>query len=280
MLVHACDRYRLLIPGFEAFFHRHWDDAVACTCYFATEEAEVEVRGMKNIRSGKGEWSDRLRELLLHHIREEYVLYFQEDMWLTHPVNARLLNALLRLAIDQGWNQVKLHSSGCYKILPSTFQVEGVPVGLLDNRASDFLMSHQVTLWKKETLLKQTLRSEHPWRHERNGTRRMRKQNPEIYHIDFFTANDSPGPAPLIPGGSGYQTVSVNGCFNHNVRPFLDILSDPDTPHLHAYADQLRRHLDQQLTHDGHPCPRKVDVFKKMKNGLKRWGTAAAVRFT
>lgn len=81
LIVHACDRYEFLYKGFEHFFSKYWDFGIDCKYYFATENLTVNIAGFQNIQSGKGPWSDRLAILLTEKIEEDYVLYFQEDMW-------------------------------------------------------------------------------------------------------------------------------------------------------------------------------------------------------
>ncbi len=76
LLVHSCDRYELLYKGFQYFFNKYWDFNVPCTYYFATEEKQIALDKFINIRSGRGEWSDRLR-ILLEKIPENYIIYFQ-----------------------------------------------------------------------------------------------------------------------------------------------------------------------------------------------------------
>ena len=87
LLVHACDRYEILYKGFEIFFHRYWDHRITTSNYFATEEKDTEPEGFIALKSGKGEWSDRLIKLLKDQIVEDYVIYMQEDMWLSKPVD-------------------------------------------------------------------------------------------------------------------------------------------------------------------------------------------------
>ncbi|RYG49021.1 MAG: hypothetical protein EOO01_12880, partial [Chitinophagaceae bacterium] len=147
LLVHACDRYELLYKGFSYFFSKYWDFNTHCRTYFATEEKTADVTGFENIRSGKGEWADRLRFLLEEKITEKYVIYFQEDMWLTAKTDAGFFNELFEQVKEHGWQQVKLHSAPIYKTHPTNFNIDGFNVALLDNQASNYLMSHQVTLW-------------------------------------------------------------------------------------------------------------------------------------
>jgi hypothetical protein len=269
LLVHSCDRYEFLYKGFESFFSRYWNFDISCNYYFATEEKKVEVRGFQNIQSGKGQWTDRLA-VLLTMIPEEFVLYFQEDMWLTKPVNEKFFEELFALTIKNDWKQVKLHSSEVYKTRATDIFIEGFNISKIDNDASDFLMSHQVTLWNKEFLLDQLPKDEHPWRNERKGTKRLKKLNPEIYLADYFAENGKEevnlNKNPV--NRSEYKTVSFNGTLNSNVIQFIPILEEGSEDEK-EYARQLSFHYENQLTHDGKPKPRKDDVFKKIKNWIR-----------
>jgi hypothetical protein len=171
LLVHTCDRYRFLYPGFSYFFHKYWDFSAQCNYYFASEEQDASVANFTTIKSGKGQWADRLRYLLEHVIREKYVLYFQEDMWLNKPTDGKFFDQLFEMAATNNWKHVKLDSSPVYKTNPTANFIEGFNVSLLDNATSGFLMSHQVALWDRQYLITQLHKGEHPWRNERKGTK-------------------------------------------------------------------------------------------------------------
>jgi hypothetical protein len=268
LLVHTCDRYRFLYPGFSHFFNKYWNFGAHCNYYFATEEADAAIPHFTNIKSGPGEWADRLRYLLENVIQEKYVLYFQEDMWLSQPTSATFFNELFALTQSRNWQQVKLGSADLYKTRPTPYFIEGFNVTLLDNQASGYLMSHQVTLWDKNFLIAQLHKGEHPWRNERLGTKRLKKLNPEIYHIDYFAEN---GQGTInnnlrTAARSAYYTVSGNSMLQSRVEPYISELQQGNAQE-QAYANQLQHHYQNQLTHDGLPKPRKEDIFKK----IKRW---------
>ena len=270
LLVHTCDRYEFLYKGFEFFFWKYWGKNTNCRLYFATEEKSAEIKGFQNIQSGKGAWADRLAYLLKEKISEKYVLYFQEDMWLNKKVNPDFFNRLFEMTITNNWQQVKLHSSEVYKTIETDYNIEGFSIAKVDNNNSDFLMSHQVTLWNKDFLLNQLYKNEHPWRNERKGTKRLKKLNPEILQVDYFAENGNheinKNNNPVLR--SEYQTISMNGVLNSNVQPFIQELINEDKQ-LHEYSVQLQDHFDNNLTHDGKPKPRKTDVFKKIKKWLR-----------
>lgn len=271
LLVHSCDRYEFLYKGFESFFSRYWDFRIPCNYYFATEEKKVEVKGFQNIQSGKGQWTDRLA-ILLNKIPENYILYFQEDMWLSMPVNEAFFKQLFGISAGNEWKQIKLHSSEVYKTEPTDLFIEGFNIAKLDNRASEYLMSHQVTLWNKKFLLQQLPNGEHPWRNERKGTKRLKEINPEIYHADYFAENGKPeinsNDHPVKR--SEYKTISVNGTLNSEVEPFIVALRLGSADEK-KYAEKLQYHYENNLTHDGKPKPRKEDIFKKLKNAVRRY---------
>jgi hypothetical protein len=270
LLVHTCDRYAFLYEGFEYFFNKYWDFSIKCNYYFATENLDVEIKGFTNIKSGSGEWADRLKKLLKVDIKEQYVLYFQEDMWLTAPVNAKFFNEIFAVAVSEKLMQVKLHSAGIYKTLPSPRFIEGFCFAKLDNIQSEYLMSHQISLWDKDFYAAQLHKGEHPWRNERKGTKRLKKINPDIFHLDYFSENGHAeiniNSNPVLR--SGYRTVSVNSVLNSNVEGFIEELNNGDD-NARLYAQKLKYNYQNNLTHDGKTKPRKEDIFKKIKNFLK-----------
>ncbi|MEO5985067.1 MAG: hypothetical protein ABIP80_06145, partial [Ferruginibacter sp.] len=141
LIVHTCDRYAFLYEGFDIFFSKYWDNSIKCKCYFITEEKPVNIPGFTNILSRRGEWSDRLALVLRQEITEKYILYFQEDMWLSKPVNPAFFNHLFEIAERNNWLQVKLHSSEIYKPIPTDLFIQGFRVATIDNN-SGYQMSH------------------------------------------------------------------------------------------------------------------------------------------
>jgi hypothetical protein len=270
LIVHSCDRYELLYKGFEYFFSKYWNLDIKCNCYFITEEKKCTVNNFTQVFSGKGEWADRLAHVLQNEIEEPYILYFQEDMWLCDKVNATFFNELFDKVISNNWKQIKLHSSDVYKTIPTESFIEGFNIAKVDNEKSDFLMSHQVTLWEKKFLLKQLVKKEHPWRNERKGTKRLKKLNPSIFQIDYFSENGNAAininDNPILR--SGYYTISGNGILNTNIEIYLAELKEENDSLLKEYALKLENNYKNNLTHDGKPKPKKVDIFKRTKNWL------------
>lgn len=270
LIVHGCDRYEFLYKGFTETFSKNWDYDVKCNYYFATEEKNVFIDNFKNIQSGKGEWTNRLATLLKNEIKEKYVLYMQEDMWINKKIDAKFLNQLFALAEENNWQQVKLHSSGEYKTIPTSTIIEGFMVATLDNEQSNYLMSHQITLWNKAFFLSQLQKKEHPWKHEHKATKRLRKSNATIFQIDYFAVNGDTKKNNLnnsTNAGSEYQTVSSNGMLNNFVEPFIDDFKNGNVEY-QEYAKKLEHNYTNFLTHDGKPKPHKVEIIEVLKGKI------------
>ena len=268
LIVHACDRYELLYAGFIHFFRANWGADLPFNCYFLTEEIDVNFAGFINVKTGKGEWSDRLRRGLAA-IPEPYVLYLQEDMWFDKAVYVPFFVEIMDFILENDANLVKLHSSEVYKTSGLGVEIAGFQIAQLDNRTTDYLMSHQISIWKKTFFMAQLLPNEHPWRNERNATKRMKKLNPMIFQIDFFAEDGKP---PLnensqLQNRSSYHAVSANSMLYNAVEPFLEVLKSEKGP-LSIYGQKLQSHYDNHFTHDGQPRARKEDIFTKFRKWL------------
>lgn len=271
LLVHSCDRYEFLFKGFDYFFLKYWDQNIPCNYYFATEEKEVDVKGFINIKSGKGEWSKRLAYLINNCIPEEYIIYMQEDMWLSKPVNDKFFSELFTTAINNNWDHIKLHSLDCYKTEPTSHFIEGFNITKVKNKESNFLMCHEVTLWKKNALLEQLTKSENPWENEHYGTVRLQKTNRQILQADYFGGNGrdeiNKNNNPVLR--SEYWTISKTGTLHSNVERFIKEMKNDDAEDK-QYIAELEDHYNNKLTHDGKPRPKQRNFYKKIKHRLKK----------
>jgi len=114
LLVYACDRYQLLYKGFDYFFRKNWDSNLKIKEYFATEILDLNFSTYENLKSGKGEWSNRLKRVL-DQIDEEYIIFFQEDMWMSGKVKDGVLELVLDHMKSHELDLLKLHSSEVYE---------------------------------------------------------------------------------------------------------------------------------------------------------------------
>ncbi len=266
ILVFACDRYELLYMGFDYFFDKNWDDTISLKKYFATEKKDVSIKGYVNLKSGYGEWTNRLKNVL-NQIEEDHVIFIQEDMWFSKKMPTGVLRQIIDYTEINDLKLVKLHSSQVYKTNKSNIDFSGFTLSEVIKKESNFLMSHQISIWNKNFLYEQLRDNEHPWRNERKGSKRLKKSKHKIYQIDLFSEN---GKKPInenkyeIEPGI-YYTISVNACIHPKAKIFI---SELRKDHL-DYAIELDYNLENKLTHDGKNNPRKEDLFKKIKNYLR-----------
>lgn len=161
-LIHTFDGYRRYWPGWFHFFHLHHPEPV-WPVYFATEEKNIEnlipeesSSRYKNVKTGKGEWGYRLRRAL-EQIPEEYVLYLQEDMWLTGTLRSEYLERSLQRMKKHNLNHLKLQAN-CHH-----------NAGLQSRDLNDsrwYVVSHQPGLWRKSFLLSTLKDVWSPFQHE------------------------------------------------------------------------------------------------------------------
>jgi hypothetical protein len=264
LIVHACDRYQLLFEGFYHFFKENGGLDLPIKKYFFTEQLDVHFEGFENIKTGNGQWTDRLANGL-NQIESDYIIYFQEDMWLDKPLSNTFLESVYSFINSKNVKLLKLHSSEVYNTEGVGIFIDGLQMAVVNKSKSEYLMSHQVSIWEKKFLLNQLPKNEHPWRNERKGSKRLRLSTETIYQIDYFAGNDNPSINENKHDTirSHYWNISYNGRLYKNCMPFVEhLIKNENTK---TYGEKLLYHYNNQLTHDGKAEPRKVGAFKKLK---------------
>jgi len=190
ILVHTCDSYKFLWKGFVHYWKQYWVDK-SIVKYFCNEEKDVNFDGFLNIKTGKGEWSDRL-EIALNLIQTEYVLYVQEDMWLKKSLPKNLLRKLLNIMEER--------DILCIRIFPKnklcSYEFETPPLRKM-SRNSLYLLNHQISIWNREFFLTCLEKHETPWVNEKEGTKRLRDrpEGDKIYQycVDWYESVSKKG---------------------------------------------------------------------------------------
>ena len=148
--MHTCDKYSELWDSFVYYFDKHFKDNLKK--YIATEEKKVNYKGWINIKTGKGEWSDRLR-IALKQIPDDQIFYIQEDIWL-----------------DKDFELPK-----CIHVCPTNKYLK--TKGGVFEKESDYLMNHKPAIWDKEFFLKYLKPNQTPWENEKKESIEIRKNN-------------------------------------------------------------------------------------------------------
>jgi hypothetical protein len=269
LIVHACDRYQLLFEGFHHFFKENGGLNLPFKKYFFTEKLDIQLEGFENIKTGEGQWTDRLMKGL-NQIEEEYILYFQEDMWLNMPLSVVFFEEICAFIVSNKIKLLKLHSSEVYHTEGVGVYFQGLQLAMVDKKKSGYLMSHQISIWDKIFLQKQLNPNEHPWRNERKATKRLRNTLENIYHIDYFAENNKPAinENKQSTVRSCYWAISGNARLTESSLSYIESLMTSESTK--EYGVKLLFQYKNQVTHDGKIEPHKKDLFKSITSFFKK----------
>jgi hypothetical protein len=155
-LVHSFDGYKRYWPGFVHFFDKH--HASPWPIYFATEDLDPPKSAVNTytpIKCGKGQWGRRLLAALKQ-IPEKYVVYLQEDMWLTNHLSREYMDKAAHMIKKYKWLLLKLQTN-CYHDIDVRNDV---------NDPKWYVASHQPGIWLKDFLLSTLEPEMSPFKHE------------------------------------------------------------------------------------------------------------------
>ena len=263
LLVFSCDQYEFLYEGFDFFFKKNWGHVPGVKNYFATENIDAKIDGFQNLKSGDGPWTNRLK-FVLDQIEEDYIIFFQEDMWLNKPVAVSTVQKIIHFALDHQTKLVKLHSTDAYVTEETTTVFDGLTLAKINTEKSNFLLSHQVSIWDKAYFYAQLEDDENPWKNEVKGSDRMRSTKEAIFQIDLLSFD---GKSPNNGNEknaqhSAYYGVSVKGFLHPEISRFIRELK----PQRKNYAKQLSHHHRKGLKHYEQTKPASTNVFSKVKH--------------
>lgn len=172
VVVHTCDKYEFLWEGWNHYFKKYWKSDIPV--YFMNEEKDVDFA--PQIKTGKGEWSDRLIKGLKS-VPDEHIIYMQEDFWLQDTID---IETIIELFLQKDMNCLRIHES---LLNTRYYSVEPTDVDNLYKFTNDsnYLVSHQFSIWNKEFFLSCLKPNESPWVNEKAGTKRIQGVDNKIY---------------------------------------------------------------------------------------------------
>ncbi|MGH7936698.1 MAG: hypothetical protein ACREF8_06785, partial [Chthoniobacterales bacterium] len=232
ILVSSCDAFFDAWKPFVAFFEKFWSDC-PLDAFLLTNQLTVRSDRFQPLATGEDRaWSSNLLAALAR-LPHPYVLYLQEDYFLTAPV------ARAQLAQDFAEAVAVEADSLCFHA-----RVEPDPgFRWLNDRYgamaidSDFRTRCQVTLWKRSALQSILREGETAWNFEARGS--ARTQAMEI--LSYKRLDDPPIPYLMSAISRGLWTPeAVTMCREHGVaiEPFFRPLSAPQ-----PWQQRLRRAL-------------------------------------
>lgn len=196
IIVNSSDGFEDCWLPFFKIFERQWP-----SCPFDillnTETKAWHYPGLKLTttmvgREGEGRltWSECLIRAL-HSVKTPLVLYFQEDYFVSHPIDvARIIDAVRLMLSDTSIRHVALTRHGSLPPFESS-QICGYQK--ISQRAK-YRISTQAGLWRRDTLLSYLRENENGWMFEIFGSYRAQRNNETFLVCDF---NDTLGSAPI-----------------------------------------------------------------------------------
>ena len=177
IVLHSMDSYRRFWNPWYYLFKLHCKNHGPII--FLSEEVEPDfVSDVIHIKTGKGEWGERLLRAL-NQIESDLIFYMQEDFWCINDY--QLSDELIEMFEKYNMDQLHIKEN---ILLFSTKKIEGILYRFEQN--SDYTQNHQFGLWKKNKLIENVFPNENPWQNEIEGSKRLNKKPHNVYLLDFY----------------------------------------------------------------------------------------------
>ncbi len=169
MVVSSCDAFFDAWRPFAFFFRKFWPDC-PFPVYLIINELEVRSERIQPIAVGPDRgWATNM-QVALQQIHTPYLLYFQEDYFLTGAIDEEQLSRDFRLAIDS--QAAALCFRGLTALEPEFGETsERIAVVPPTSKGRTRL---QVTLWERKALAATLQPGENAWQMEARGSERTR----------------------------------------------------------------------------------------------------------
>ena len=176
VILHSMDSYSKFWNPWYHLFNLHCKNHGPII--FLSEEKEPDfVNDVTHIKTGKGEWGERLL-IALEQIESELVFYMQEDFWCIKDFELKdnILEMFEEYKMDQLHNKENINLIKTIKIKDNLLKFA---------QDSEYTQNHQFGLWRKSKLKDNVLPNENPWENEINGSIRLNKNPHNIYLLDY-----------------------------------------------------------------------------------------------
>ena len=192
VIIQTCDKYRNFWNGWYMAWKNNWNWNLKWPIVFCNEELDLPFNDSRisQIKSplslDKNGFSDRLKDIL-EKVKTKYVLYIQDDMWLTNSVNFSTFKEAIYKVQYNDWNCLRLHEKIWLNYtMDKTSHFVNEKRVLKMKSTSEWLLTHNAAIWNKEFLMESILPNEDPWTNEVEGGVRISKKytDPKIYHLN------------------------------------------------------------------------------------------------
>lgn len=225
IVVSSCDRFFDAWRPFAFFLRRFWPDC-PFPVYLIMNRLHVHSKTIRPLRTGSDKgWATNLL-LALKEIQSPYILYMQEDYFLTAPVDRARLADDFTYAFDN--NAASLCFADLSLLEPEFARINS-GIGVVPQESKGRTRC-QVTLWKREALASVLKHGESAWEMEARGNERTRG----LFMLSYARNDKPPIPYLMSAISRGLWTpLALALCRENNfrIRPFF---RPPDTTALHG----------------------------------------------
>jgi len=175
VLIGTCDKYKSLWEPFQICFNKYWKPNT--NNIFATDTLDVPIytKTKFNTIKSQGSWGSRMLNGI-QSIKEDYIFFILEDYLFHYSYSEKQLNTYLELAKHHNIDRLQIAPSGL-----QTYLNESVDGLNKFSNTSEYLISMQPSIWKKEFLIETLLPKYSPWDFELQGSKLLKNSNKNIF---------------------------------------------------------------------------------------------------
>jgi len=126
-------------------------------------------------------WADRMRRLLTSPEADDMFWYMHEDFFLSEPIRASTMSTLEGLMAEHSLSLIKACGSNAGAVGSPKLSKTDIPGLVRYENSNDYLVSHQVSLWRKDFMASTIYAGYTPWDHEVKGTPALRSRNMPLH---------------------------------------------------------------------------------------------------
>ena len=233
---------------------KYWPDC-PYPAYLIANLKDLKDERVSAIKVGEDKGWSRNLSAALDQIDSRYVLYFQEDYWMTERVNTSAISDYVSIMDQQGLHYLRLLSFP----MPDRDFPGDDRLGIIATEAP-YRTSLQIALWRKDVLKELIDPSETPWDFEIKGTERSRR-----YGGTFLSVRPS-GDDPYYHGIRYVCTAVNRGRWSRQARLYaekegidVDFSNLPTETWWHEYQRKARL------------VAVAAALVKKLRHGFRDW---------
>lgn len=188
ILIASCDAYRDTWEPFFYFFEKFWSDC-PYNIVLMNNKYQIDKKGVKNLNIQQKNWGNEMMQAL-NLISTQYVLYIQDDYFLTSFVNTKYFNQFLNFAEEiKLWYLRLFPYPGERQEEDSSYEISWEKIKKI-KKGTPFISSLQLAIRDKDVLLSLLREWEWIWNFEMNSHLRTLKIEKDFYSLakkDYLT---------------------------------------------------------------------------------------------